>query len=88
MTHQCYYCGQTLDSRELLYDHLATHTTVQKYPQETVRIENEVNIQTPDVSPKDVSEQHNPNSHLKATDVDIDLLKKRVEEIQKRIKSI
>lgn len=26
MSHQCYYCGQILDTKEKLYDHLDTHT--------------------------------------------------------------
>ena len=26
MSHQCYYCGQILDTKEKLYDHLDVHT--------------------------------------------------------------
>ena len=26
MSHQCYYCGQILETKEKLYDHLDTHT--------------------------------------------------------------
>lgn len=26
MTHQCYYCGQILETKEKLYDHLDVHT--------------------------------------------------------------
>lgn len=26
MSHQCYYCGQILETKEKLYDHLDIHT--------------------------------------------------------------
>ncbi|MFB5611395.1 MAG: hypothetical protein ACE5RT_06265 [Nitrosopumilaceae archaeon] len=26
MSHQCYYCGQILETKEKLYDHLDVHT--------------------------------------------------------------
>lgn len=30
MSHQCYYCGQILETKEKLYDHLDIHTKLDK----------------------------------------------------------
>ena len=78
VVNQCYYCNQTFESRTDLYDHLVTHAKVSK-----------ITEKKSDDQPKEIKQQvvKSPESDRTAEYTDIDAIKKKVEEIQKRIQS-
>ena len=91
MSNQCYYCNQTFESRTDLYDHLVTHAKVGKVIEkkdEQPKVSKV--IEKKDEQPKEDKQQQvikdmEPDHMAKHTD--IDAIKKKVEEIQKRIQS-
>ena len=76
VVNQCYYCNQTFESRTDLYDHLVTHAKIDK-------------TEKSDDLPKEEkqSEAIIPETRHIEDETEIDAIKKKVEEIQKRIQS-